>query len=217
MGNDQYAVEILNIDEDGNLISRRAIQTNRVGCSAAYALPSGNLLIGGGGMIGREDCFALAYVISPVDTVLWQECWGGDENEYAEDMKLTSDGGCIIVGRTASFNANGWDFYAVRTGPIENVSAIRQDHMPPRSYSLAAYPNPFNPTTEISYELPIAEQVKLKVFDVLGREVVVLADGMVQAGSHAVTFDGSALPSGVYFARLQAGGAVKTEKMMLLR
>jgi photosystem II stability/assembly factor-like uncharacterized protein len=82
---------------------------------------------------------------------------------------------------------------------------------------LPAYPNPFNATATISYVLPRAERISLKVFDVLGREVAVLKEGVVPAGSHRVLFDGSHLASGVYFTRLETGTRVQTQKMIMLK
>ena len=79
------------------------------------------------------------------------------------------------------------------------------------------YPNPFNPTTVIRFSLPQTDRVRLKVYDILGQQVAVLTDGMMEAGSHTVLFDGSTLPSGVYFARLEAGKSVQTEKLVLLK
>lgn len=88
----------------------------------------------------------------------------------------------------------------------------------PRSCQLAQnYPNPFNATTTISYDLPQAGHVSLRLFELLGREVAVLKDGFVEAGSHRVTFDGSNLASGIYFARLDAGKFSQTMKLMLLK
>ncbi|MCB1060092.1 MAG: T9SS type A sorting domain-containing protein [Calditrichaeota bacterium] len=79
------------------------------------------------------------------------------------------------------------------------------------------YPNPFNPTTEISFELPRATNVSLRVFDLLGREVAVLVNGDMSAGAHRVEFNGKELASGVYFYRLDAGEFSRTRKMVLLK
>jgi hypothetical protein len=90
----------------------------------------------------------------------------------------------------------------------------------PESFSLSAYPNPFNPTTTISFTLPKAGNVKLSVFDVTGREVTIAlpcAATRYSAGEHHVAFDGSALTSGEYFVRMEAGGLTKTQKIMLVK
>lgn len=79
------------------------------------------------------------------------------------------------------------------------------------------YPNPFNPSTTIKYELPRSSEVKLSVFDMLGREVSVLVNERRDAGVHEVKFDGSNLASGVYFYRLQAGDFVQSRKLVLLK
>lgn len=65
------------------------------------------------------------------------------------------------------------------------------------------YPNPFNPTTTISYAVTSADQVSLTVYDLTGRQVATLVDGLVPAGSHEVTFQAGNLPSGLYIYRLQ--------------
>jgi hypothetical protein len=79
------------------------------------------------------------------------------------------------------------------------------------------YPNPFNPTTSISYDLPSGANVRLKVYDVLGREVATLVDGFVEAGNHRETLHAAHLASGVYFYRIEAGSFVQTKKLLLLR
>jgi len=87
-----------------------------------------------------------------------------------------------------------------------------------REYELAQnYPNPFNPVTMIRYQIPTAETVSLKVYDVLGKEVATLVSGRQEAGNYAVPFNASGLSSGMYFYRLQAGGFVETRKMMLVK
>jgi hypothetical protein len=88
----------------------------------------------------------------------------------------------------------------------------------PLSYSLSQnYPNPFNPATTISYSLLQADNVKLKVYDRLGREVQTLVNQLQDAGSYSIRFDASKLASGIYFYKLQAGGFTETKKMMLVK
>jgi hypothetical protein len=79
------------------------------------------------------------------------------------------------------------------------------------------YPNPFNPSTVIRFSLPHTEHAKLTIYDVTGRQVKVLVNEVLSSGEHRITFEGSSLSSGVYFARLEAGNRMKTEKMVLLK
>mgnify|MGYP001576205820 FL=1 len=79
------------------------------------------------------------------------------------------------------------------------------------------YPNPFNPITKISFEVPEVSNVKLTVFDQLGRKLESLVNSEHQPGKYDVDFDGSKLASGVYFYRIQAGSFVQTKKMILMK
>ncbi len=88
---------------------------------------------------------------------------------------------------------------------------------PTFSFLHEAFPNPFNATTTLSFDLPQSAKVRLSVFDLLGREVAVLVDAVVVAGSHRVSFDGADLASGIYFARLAAGDRVQTRKLVVLK
>jgi hypothetical protein len=101
----------------------------------------------------------------------------------------------------------------VNTGlPTEENSNL------PKQFALSQnYPNPFNPTTIIAYQLPVAGNVSLKIFDMLGKEVATLVNGRQDAGAYTVDFNASQLSSGVYFYRLQSGSFVQTRKMMLVK
>jgi hypothetical protein len=79
------------------------------------------------------------------------------------------------------------------------------------------YPNPFNPTTTIRYSLPAASEVKVSVFDMLGREVTVLASGRSEAGVHELTFDARGLSSGVYVCRLAVRDQTYMRTMVLIK
>lgn len=103
---------------------------------------------------------------------------------------------------------------------IENISG----EIPAQYILKQNYPNPFNPATRIEFSIPKAEQVSLKVFDILGKHVATLADEFRNAGNYSVSYDASRLPSGVYFYQLksvpngrQAGSFSQTKKMLLVK
>ncbi|MCF7811680.1 T9SS type A sorting domain-containing protein [bacterium] len=98
-------------------------------------------------------------------------------------------------------------------------SAVDSDIKPlPDCVSLSEpYPNPFNSVTRINYSIPEAAHVKLLVYDLSGREVAVLIDREQVSGRYTAVFDASHLPTGLYFARLNAGGEVRTKKVVLVR
>jgi hypothetical protein len=103
--------------------------------------------------------------------------------------------------------------------PLESEIAI-----PTESCLSQNYPNPFNPSTTISYQIKASSYVTLKVYDILGREVATLVDGMKEVGYYTATFDGSRLASGIYFTRFvvqpQESGQqpfVQVKKMLLTK
>ncbi len=101
---------------------------------------------------------------------------------------------------------------------ISGVSAVEDKESIILSYELYQnYPNPFNPQTTIKYQIPELSLVALKVFDVLGSEVVTLVNEEKQTGTYEVEFDATGLPSGVYFYQIKAGNYIETKKMLLLQ
>jgi outer membrane protein assembly factor BamB len=108
-----------------------------------------------------------------------------------------------------------------RTGiqPIQIISSVSNDNGKiPTSYALYAnYPNPFNPATIISYDIPKFSHVALIVYDILGRQVAILVNEEKKPGSYQTIFDGSGLASGVYLYKLQAGTYSNTKKLLLLK
>jgi Secretion system C-terminal sorting domain len=100
----------------------------------------------------------------------------------------------------------------------EPVSVAEGDNIIPTVYALEQnYPNPFNPTTTIKFALPKNSNVKINIYDILGRVVTRLVDGNFAAGYHKVQFNASNLASGVYFYRIEAGNFVNVKKLMLLK
>lgn len=79
------------------------------------------------------------------------------------------------------------------------------------------YPNPFNPSTKISYSLKTEGRVSLKIYNTLGEEIITLVDEIKPAGSYEAEFKASELPSGVYIYRMLSGEYVNSKKMLLLK
>jgi gluconolactonase len=103
---------------------------------------------------------------------------------------------------------------------LANPMDIKRDgdnlHMP--SFRLFPnFPNPFNPSTAINYQLPATNYVTLKIFDILGREVTTLVNEIERPGSHTIRFDGGNLSSGIYFYSLRTESLVETKEMILLK
>ena len=103
--------------------------------------------------------------------------------------------------------------------PLSDVSTGTESEVKlPKDYNLSQnYPNPFNPSTSINYSIPIGGIVKLKVFDVLGREVATLVNTQQKTGNHKIEFNASKFASGIYFYTLQINDFISTKKMVLLK
>jgi len=107
--------------------------------------------------------------------------------------------------------------YIIKPSQNGNL-ATGDESIIPENYELKQnYPNPFNPTTQIQYELPRAGEIDLTLYNTLGMEVMKLDRGIKPAGIHQISFDGSHLPSGIYFYQLRIGSFVKTRKMSLIK
>ena len=88
----------------------------------------------------------------------------------------------------------------------------------PHSFELSKlYPNPFNPSTEVSFSLPMDNHVRLAAYDVKGKEVDMIFEGAQSVGQHSYTWNASNLPSGVYYIRLQAGELATSQKALLIK
>ncbi|MEX0602316.1 MAG: T9SS type A sorting domain-containing protein, partial [Bacteroidota bacterium] len=109
------------------------------------------------------------------------------------------------------------DFYArVYLSPSDSL-LLDPSELPQNFVLYQNFPNPFNPSTTITYEVPRPGHVRLAVFDLLGREIAVLVDGDQDTSVHSVQFDASGLAAGVYFYRLRSADVTLTRKMVVLR
>jgi hypothetical protein len=141
-------------------------------------------------------------------------------------------GNYLYEGRVGVYPATIWDtgsfpFTKLSTGdgtPVtgwentgESFDQMTTVSAPSEFVMIGAYPNPFNPSTTISFALPTASRVTLNVYDISGRQVATLANGWRDAGVHEVVFDGSNLASGIYIYTLTAGDQSFTGKMVMMK
>ncbi|TKJ40645.1 hypothetical protein CEE37_06690 [candidate division LCP-89 bacterium B3_LCP] len=110
---------------------------------------------------------------------------------------------------------SGWFNYGE---PFFAGESVKANQVLPDEFSInGVYPNPFNPTVTIAFALPHTAKVKLTVFDIQGRVLATLVEGMREAGIHEVTWNATGMASGLYFCRMQSGAFSATQKMMLVK
>jgi hypothetical protein len=99
------------------------------------------------------------------------------------------------------------------------TSVNYENNLVPKNYDLSQnFPNPFNPSTIIKYQVPQNSFVSLRVYNSLGQEIATLVNGMINAGTHDVQFNASNLSSGIYFYVITAGNSfVQTKKMIVIK
>jgi hypothetical protein len=129
--------------------------------------------------------------------------------------RVWSVGGCPFTPYTLTS-----DGYVIHTGinVVYPTGTSSNENQVPGVYKLEQnYPNPFNPVTNISYSIPKAGNVKLAVYDVLGREIASLVNEYKTAGNYMVSFNAENLASGLYMYKIESGNFVDTKKMMLVK
>lgn len=156
----------------------------------------------------------------------WAGTMGGFALDFGEDVD--NDGHAEVIqgflevpGTTG--NPMGYVFAVTEFNAEYGTSVEDWTVVTPDDYKLGQnYPNPFNPSTTIEFSLPLAKDITLIVYDLMGREVVRLAEGYHQNGPHTVTWDGNyadgrKAATGMYIYELRAGNVIKTAKMTLLK
>ena len=154
------------------------------------------------------------------------------EDSVGYDLRLGTGSPCIDAGRqdtvlyfnsdrdslmipAFTYNDNAPDMGALESGIPNFVS--RSSNLPDHFEVFQNYPNPFNPVTTIRYYLPVASDVNIKVYNLLGQKVYSDDQYLASAGFHEMVFDGSGISSGMYFYVINAGNNTATRKMLLVK
>ncbi|MHC4479049.1 MAG: T9SS type A sorting domain-containing protein, partial [Planctomycetota bacterium] len=157
--------------------------------------------------------FELAYDSMFADMVYF------DSTVSDTSMAVDSLEDSLYYWRIKGGNDNGWGPYSeMRTFRVESMTGIDEERSLPQILHLAQnYPNPFNASTEIRFSLPKSAHIRLEIYNVLGQRVETLVEGMTEPGERFVVWKADNHPSGVYFARLEAGDRSESIRMTLLK
>ena len=158
------------------------------------------------------------FSISQNTQVTWYSFNMGYAEPKAGTTMVKSILGKNFVGTTQQSNTQVIGGFLADTLLRSTIVDVKNQEQLPTSYSLwQNYPNPFNPSTTIHFELPKESRVTLKVYNMLGQEVLTVLDEEKVAGRYDLRIDGASLASSVYFYRLIAGDYVSTKKFLLLK
>jgi len=190
------------------------------GLSFAAASDGGYIIAGTTKIV--EGPFNDGYLvkINAQGDMLWTSAYGGS-SEQNDDLFYSviqaDDGRYIIAGHTDAFGEGNYDIWMVCLEAESVYVENRLKTTPQLCFLYQPYPNPCNQSVNILFNLNAPGYVRLTVYDLAGREVGKLLEGNYSPGSYRNTFDASALSSGVYFIRMEAGDIRQTQKILLLR
>jgi hypothetical protein len=227
----------LDVDDDGNVLvtgaSRQDFGTVKYNSSgvqqwdrrhgaggqfdAAYSIKvdaAGNVYVTGTSV---DNYVTIKYDASGTQQWLQQYSGPGAGEEAARSLAIDNLGNTYVTGYSQG-GASGLDFATIKySQPTAAISPIPGP--PPVALVLDQnFPNPFNPLTKIRFGLPGDDfNVRLRVYDTLGREIASLVEDRLRPGAYEIEWDASKQPSGIYFYELEAGSASMTRKMILTK
>jgi hypothetical protein len=165
--------------------------------------------------IGSDDYATIKY--SPSGSMIWVMSYNGtgNLNDYSSSIVADNLGNAYVTGRSFGSNSN-YDYATLKYGDIVGIEPV--NNMVPDKYSLSQnYPNPFNPSTKIKFAIPEEQNVSIKVYDVLGKEMNNIPFGSLKPAVYEYTFNADELTSGIYFYRIFTNKFTESRKMVLVK
>lgn len=175
-----------------------------------------NVVLFNGGENGSAVAFAAAALPASVPTYTAFSVPFNYVSQSTPDWCVVQ---IMIIGPTVGNDQHAGSYFILDDIALTGTVGVaeQQIRLPAETKLTANYPNPFNPSTTIGYQLAASGFVTLTVHDVLGREVANLVNGMKEAGSHTEVWDARKQASGVYYCRLTMGGYTETRKLVLAK
>jgi hypothetical protein len=174
------------------------------------------------GLYGEYNCYGPGFKTSRGSISGWPTANQARQLTYTEAASYSLAN--IFAKSSANSSLITYDWMPKYASPFDNMpiplavdKEIQNRSMPNRYELHQNYPNPFNPSTNISYDVPKPGMVSLKIYDIYGREIATLVEGMKPSGQYQKLFDASSFASGVYFARFQTTIFSKTIKLILIK
>jgi hypothetical protein len=228
-------VYLIKTDSLGDTLWTKTYGGNKldIGSSVQQTSVKGYIIAGMTESFGAGNWDVYMIKTDSLGDTLWTKTYGGAEYEWGYSVQQTvPDGGYIITGGTNSFGAGLRDVYLIKTDSLGNVLVGVEEEPDSDGFRIAEfrllqnYPNPFQHSTVIRYQIPSVYQVTLTVYDITGRLVEILVDEHQEPGIYHIQWDSrtgvSPVRSGIYFYRLQsrigqAGNYTETKKLILLK
>ncbi len=166
---------------------------------------------------GNKDFATIKY--SSSGELKWVKRYNGagrfeNSDDIAKAIELDGRGGIIIMGESMGEQSQT-DYCLIKYSenvPYEEAADAKNDFRLNDNF-----PNPFNPVTKISFDIPVSSNVRLAIYDISGREVALLENKFLQAGNHKYDWNASQFSSGAYYCRIQSGNFDQTRKMLLIK
>lgn len=187
------------------------------GNSVQQTFDEGYIIAGTSERFGPGNPGVLLIKTNSEGDTLWTSTYGGIDPAEGYSVRQTIDHGYIVSGHIFSNVSPGKNVWLLKISS-DPADVNDNGNLSLQDFSLYQnYPNPFNPSTTIKFALPVAGNVKINVYNLLGQLVETLVDREMQSGYHEINFDGSELASGVYIYQLQAGEYTLAKKMLLMK
>lgn len=159
------------------------------------------------------------------DVLVARKNGSGTNTTEAHILRALGSGGNlwgVYLMQTITALHSTYDNFDVRAGQFlgvldDSINITKKNELVSNDFSSFNYPNPFNPVTKINYFLPKAGNLKITIFNSLGQSISVLKNELTSEGNHSINFDGSMLPSGIYYYKIESNEYSVTRKLMLLK